>query len=346
MVSSSARAVPAIGTLAEGFDGVLFDLDGVVYRGEFAVPHAAQAIGSLASPVGYVTNNASRSPQDVAQHLRELGVPATPDQVFTSALAAAAIVAETYGRGTKVLMVGGPGLRVALEGEGLRVVDSAEEAPEVVVQGTSQQITWAHLAEAVYAINAGAAYVATNLDSTMPTERGMALGNGALVQAVSHATGVRPAVAAGKPQPEIFTHAAARSQMRTPLVVGDRLDTDIKGANAAGFAGLLVLTGVADPREVLTSPEPSRPSFIAHDLRALHQAYPPTVLDGNRWRCGQSYAHVTGAALTVERGEQITTLTGPGEAVEISLDELRAACGAAWSNDEPFAFEREIHIRT
>ncbi len=345
-MSRGAPAGSGNGTLAECFDGVLFDLDGVVYRGEFAVPHAAQAIGSLTIPIGYVTNNASRSPQDVAQHLRELGVPATPAQVFTSALAAAAIVAETYGRGTKVLMVGGPGLRGALEGEGLSVVDSADEGPEVVVQGTSQEITWADLAEAVYAINDGAAYVATNLDSTMPTERGMALGNGALVQAVSHATGVRPAVAAGKPQPEIFTHAAARSQMRTPLVVGDRLDTDIKGANAAGFAGLLVLTGVADPREVLTSHECSRPSFIAHDLRALHQVHPPTVLEGDRWRCGQSYAHVTGGNLIVERGGQSTALTGAGDAVEISLDELRAACGAAWSNDEPFTFEREIHIRT
>src|SRR5699024_7062090 len=138
----------------------------------------------------------------------------------------------------------------ALVEAGLHVVDSADEAPDVVVQGTSQALTWSDLAEGVYAINAGAHYIATNLDSTMPTERGMALGNGALVAAVSHATGVEPKYSAGKPDPQIFTEAAIQHSISSPLVIGDRLDTDIQGGNAAGFDCAVVLTGVVGAKDL------------------------------------------------------------------------------------------------
>lgn len=326
--------------LARVVDGILFDLDGVVYRGEHAVAHAPEAINALEVPYGFVTNNASRSPGDVAAHLRDLGIHAETEQVTTSAQAAAALITREYGTGTKVLMVGGEGLRTALEQESLAIVDSAEDAPEVVVQGTSQTITWAELAEAVYAINNGADHVATNLDSTMPTERGMALGNGALVAAVAHATGVRPTYAAGKPEPQIFTHAAQRAGMAGPLVVGDRLDTDIKGAARAGIPGLVVLTGVCTVRDLLTAREGERPRYIARDLRGLHEAHPPVAGDHAGWRCGEARARVEDGELWVGT----RAVSGTGATVEISLDELRAACAAAWAAPEPLALDREVHI--
>lgn len=321
-------------------DGILFDLDGVVYRGEHAVAHAPAAINALEVPYGFVTNNASRSPGDVAAHLRELGIHAEAEQVTTSAQAAAALIAREYGSGTKVLMVGGDGLRTALEQESLSIVDSAEDAPEVVVQGTSQTITWAELAEAVYAINNGADHVATNLDSTMPTERGMALGNGALVAAVSHATGVQTTYAAGKPEPQIFIHASQRAGMAAPLVVGDRLDTDIKGAAGARIPGLVVLTGVCTPRDILAAREGERPRYIARDLRGLHESHPPVVADRAGWTCGEAHARVEGGELRV--GSR--AISGTGAAVEVSVDELRAACAAAWAAPGPLALDREVHI--
>lgn len=330
--------------LSEVVDGVLFDLDGVVYRGSTAVPHAPESIGKLQIPTGYVTNNAGRSPQVVAEHLTDLGITTRAEQVTTSAQAAAGLVAERYGEGTKVLMVGGPGLQQAIVNSGLILVDSADDDPQVVVQGSAQTITWSDLAEAVYAINAGAVHIATNLDSTMPTDRGIALGNGSLVKAVSHATGSAPAAATGKPDPQIFHHAAALAQMRTPVVVGDRLDTDIAGAVGAGMAGLLVFTGVATPRDALNSRPEHRPTYLARDLRGLHEVHPEVESVAGRFRCAEASAWVEGGELIVSSGGERKTLSGVAGEVQVSLNELRAACGAAWAAQTELELRRAIHI--
>lgn len=325
-------------------DGVLFDLDGVIYRGPHAVAHAVEVINRIDLPKGYVTNNASRTPGHVAGHLRELGIDAADGEVATSAQAAAAYVVDTHGSGTRALMVGGDGLRQALISAGITIVASSDDHPVVVVQGTAQTITWAELAEAVYAINAGAHHVATNLDSTMPTERGIALGNGALVAAVRHATGVEVAYAAGKPEPGIFRHAAAQGGMVRPVVVGDRLDTDITGANRAGFDSMVVLTGVASARDVLAARPGARPTYIARDLRALLEPYPALTHTPQGWRCRGATARVSGTELHVHDDRGRATVTGPGEPAAITLDALRAACAAAWEATTPLDFSRDIHI--
>lgn len=257
--------------LHQHYDLAMLDLDGVVYRGREAVPQAAAAL-EVAREAGmaltFVTNNASRSPAQVAQRLAECAVPAEPDQVITSAQAAARMIAQEGGQPIRVLAIGSTALREALIAEGLEVVTSADDVPTVVVQGMSTSLGWRDLAEAVRAINAGASHVATNLDATVPTDRGIVPANGSMVAAVTHATG-RPAAEAGKPARWIFHEAARRSGGSRPLVVGDRLSGDIAGARAAGYASLHVLTGVDGPADLLRAVPSERPDYIGLDLRAL-----------------------------------------------------------------------------
>jgi glycerol-1-phosphatase len=262
-------------SLPPGHDGVILDLDGVVYRGRLAVPGAAAAVARLAEsgvPVAYATNNAARPAAAVAAHLCELGIPTDPEQVVTSAQVAVEVVAARIPAGASVLVVGGPGLRQAVAEAGFVVVDAADDLPAAVVQGFGPDTSWRHLAEATYAVSAGASWVATNTDLTFPTERGQGPGNGTFVSAVAAASGRTPLVA-GKPNPPLLLAAARRLGARSPLVVGDRLDTDVAGARAAGLSSVLVLSGVTAQSEVGVGGDrllgPVRPTFVADDLLAL-----------------------------------------------------------------------------
>ena len=288
-------------SLLSRHDGLLLDLDGVVYVGPRAVPRAVPALTAAAQqvPLAYVTNNASRPPAEVAAHLRELGLDATDDQVVTSAQVAAAMVVREVGRGARVLAVGGPGVRLALEAQGLVPVTSADDGPRAVVQGYGTQVGWADLAEATFAVRAGAWWVATNRDLTVPTSRGIAPGNGTLVAAVRSAAGVDPVVA-GKPEPVAFSEAAARLGSTRPLVVGDRIDTDIEGAVAAGMASLLVLTGVHDLHDLVGLPERSRPRYVAADLDGLHRPPLEAVAQDGTARCGADAARLVDGRVEVE----------------------------------------------
>ena len=250
-------------------DAVVCDLDGVVYRGPAAVPHAVAALRTLEVPVVYVTNNASRSAVDVAEHLTDLGLDVSPGDVVTSAQGAAQMIVRTR-PGAKVLPVGGPGLRAALEEAGLTVVRTAEEA-DTVVQGYGPDVSATDLAEAAYAVAEGAWWVATNTDATIPNERGIAPGNGALVGAVERAVGRGPDLVVGKPEPDLYHLAAERLQVAPDrvLAVGDRLDTDIAGANAAGMPSVLVLTGVSTRAEAEAATPDLTPTYVIDDLRAL-----------------------------------------------------------------------------
>lgn len=320
--------------LVEQHDAVLLDLDGVVYRGAHAVPHAPEAIAALRRRgvnVMYVTNNANRPPATVSDHLTDIGIPTEPHEVTTAAQAAAGLVADEHAPGTRVLVVGGAGLREALTEVGMTVVESADDDPAVVVQGFAPDVGWQQLSEALLAIDRGAEHIASNLDATIPLERGIAIGNGSLVAALVNATGRHPR-STGKPQPAIFHQAAQRAGARRPLVVGDRLDTDLEGARAAGYPGLHVLTGVDGPAELLRCAPARRPSLLALDLRGLLVPHPPVRRDGDRWVCADAVAWVEGAP-----GEAVVVLrTGDGERrvqgeVVLDLDELRAACAAAWA---------------
>jgi HAD superfamily hydrolase (TIGR01457 family) len=306
-------------TLIEGYDTLLLDLDGVVYLGRHAVPGAAKALSTAEAQgvrLAYVTNNASRTPGAIAEHLTALGVPATASDVVTSAQAAARLVADQVPAGASVLVVGGMGLRQAVRARGLRPVSTAAEEPVAVVQGIAPGLSYGLLSEGALAVRRGALYVAANGDATMPTSRGEVPGNGAMVRVIVTATGVEPIVA-GKPEPPLHHESMLRTGARRPLVVGDRLDTDIEGAANAGVDSLLVLTGVAGPLDVLTAAPHRRPTYVAADLSALHNPYPEVREDGDAWLCGGWSARWDGTGVV---------LTGDGE----SIDGLRAAAPAAW----------------
>lgn len=318
---------------ASTYDVALLDLDGVVYRGPHAVPFAAQAIAA-AQDVGmsamYVTNNANRPPETVANHLTNLAIPTSPTEVTTAAQAAASLIAQDHPQGTRVLVVGGDGLRQAIAAEGLTVVASADDQPDVVVQGFAPSVGWPELSEALLAINAGAEHVASNLDATLPTERGIALGNGSLVAALVNASGRQPR-SSGKPQPEIFHQAARRAGATNPVVVGDRLDTDLQGARAAGYPGMHVLTGVDGTAALLACVPAQRPDLLALDLRGLLVPHPAVVPDGAWWRCEDAAARIdtasgTPSVVLASNGSERALTDGD----EVDLDELRAACVAAW----------------
>ena len=219
--------------LVTAYDCAMLDLDGVVYIGPHAVEEVPDVLAQardLGMTLAFVTNNAARTPADVAGHLRELGVEARAEDVVTSAQAAAREVAERVPPGAKVLVVGGEGLETALKEHDLVPVSSADDDPAAVVQGFHRSVGWELLAEGAYAIRSGLPWIASNLDLTVPTARGIAPGNGALVGAVATAVGREPDIVAGKPYRPLFDETVRRISSRRPLVIGDRLDTDIEGA--------------------------------------------------------------------------------------------------------------------
>lgn len=302
--------------LIDGYDTLLLDLDGVVYLGRHAVPGAPEALEAArgrGARLAYVTNNASRTPAAIAAHLRELGVAASAADVVTSAQAAARVVAERVPPGSNVLVVGGSGLRLAVRDRGLRPVTTALEAPAAVVQGIAPGLSYELLAEGALAVRQGALFVASNGDSTMPTGRGELPGNGSMVRVIATATGVEP-VYAGKPDPPLHRESMIRTGARRPLVVGDRLDTDIEGATNAGVDSVVVLTGVATPLDLLTAAPRHRPTYLAEGLPALLEPY-PEVREG---ACGGWRARWA---------DDVLRLEGDGS----RIDGLRAACEAAWS---------------
>jgi glycerol 3-phosphatase-2 len=316
--------------LARAYDLAVLDLDGVLYLGSEAIDGAPEALAAARAAglrTCFVTNNASRPPAAVAEHLTRLGVPAGVDEIVTSAQAAAAILARRLPSGAAVLVVGGEGLRVALTERGLRPVRSMEEQPQAVVQGFDPDLSWRDLAEGTCAVRAGLFWTATNLDLTVPTPSGPAPGNGALVGLVARTAGREPDVVAGKPDPGSFLEAARRYDSCRPLVVGDRLDTDLEGARAAGQDGLLVLTGISGVSDVIACPVRRRPGYLGRDLAALLRPHPEvTVQWRRRGPGGIVQARSGAAAVGVEEGRLRVEQAG-----DDALDVLRAAAQAAWA---------------
>ena len=308
--------------LATRHDVALLDLDGVLYVGPHAVPGAPEAVRDAAAAglrPAYVTNNAARTPATVAAHLRELGVPADEEDVVTSAQAAATLVAARVPAGSRILVVGGEGLVVAVRERGFEPVHEAGDGVAAVVQGFAPEVGWRLLAEGTYAVTAGLPWIATNMDTTVPTPGGRAPGNGLLVEVVAGAAGRSPDAVAGKPETPLHDESVRRTGAVTPLVVGDRLDTDIEGANRAGVPSLLVLTGVSGPVDLVTARTELRPTYLARDLRTgLLAAHPGVEPSGDGWRCG---------GWTVTTRDEDVSVRGSGDAV----DGLRALCVAWWS---------------
>ena len=314
--------------LAEEYDCALLDLDGTAWSGDETIEHAAASVieareAGMAS--AFVTNNAMRTPQQVTDKLNSMDFAATPDMVMTSAMDIAAIMAEELEEGSKVFVIGGAGLRLALEERGFVLVDSADDEPAAVVQGLDKKVDWALLSEGAFAIERGAAFYASNLDATLPIERGQALGNGSLVRAIQHATRKRP-IAGGKPEPGIYRRASELVGAQNPIAVGDRLETDIMGAVAAGVPALHVLTGVHQARDVIRAPRGQRPSYLAIDMRGLLEAHPaPKHHRDGTWTCGVSQvAKATRSGVLMLDDVELT------EPVTISVDSYRALAAAAW----------------
>jgi glycerol-1-phosphatase len=261
-----------VADVVAGYDLVIFDLDGVLYLGDQVVPGAAEATKRLRErgvPAAYATNNASRLARDVAALLTSLDIPAGEDEVITSSRASAQLLAQRLPVGAPVLVVGAPALEDEIRAAGLTPVATAGSAPLVVLQGYGPEVGWRHLAEAAVAIRAGASWVATNTDRTLPSPRGPLPGNGSLVAALATALDRQPDTVVGKPDPGLFLAAARERGANRPLVVGDRLDTDIEAANRAGMDSLLVLTGVSTAAEAREAPPERRPTYISEDLSGL-----------------------------------------------------------------------------
>ena len=256
-------------SLSATYDAVLADLDGTLIRGSEAIPGAAEALVDAGLPVVYVTNNASKSPAVAAEHLRGLGFDARAEDVMTSAQAAVVMLGGHLPVGSAVLVVGHPSFAELARQAGYRTVNGADEDPQAVLQGLSRELCWSDLAEGCLALRDGALWIASNVDTTLPTERGLMPGNGSLVACLEAATGRRPLVA-GKPAPGVLRAAADRVSAERPIVVGDRLDTDIQGAVAAGMPALMVLTGVSGVSDLVDAPVEQRPTHLAEDLGALN----------------------------------------------------------------------------
>ena len=276
--------------LAKAYGLALLDLDGVVYRGKEAVGYASDSIRAaeaLGMRVEYTTNNSSRYQSVVADQLKGFGLDVEPWQVITSAVVAARMTAREVPAGAAVLVIGADHLRDEVAKQGLRVVDSSDDHPAAVLQGWFPSINWQVLAEAAYAVEAGATYLVTNRDLSLPREKGPTPGCGTFINAVVAATGVEPVASAGKPEAYMYDEArllnASGGGDPVPkgqcLAIGDRLDTDIEAGNRGGYDSLAVLTGVTNPRELMLAPAHLRPTYVARDLRAL-------PAPARRWRNG------------------------------------------------------------
>ncbi|TFD91616.1 HAD-IIA family hydrolase [Cryobacterium serini] len=322
------RRKPESATPLAGVDVLLADLDGVVYAGPAAIPFAVESLNRAAETirVGYITNNASRTDQSVADHLTQLGLSVAAADVVTSPQAAVRLLAEQVEPGASILVVGGDGLVDEVLKAGFVVTRSADDKPAAVIQGFAPELGWVHLAEAAFALNAdgvgtGIPWIATNTDWTIPVARGIAPGNGTLVSAVHAAVGRLPVVA-GKPEAAIFLEATRRFSAQNALFIGDRLDTDILGANRAGIPAVLVLTGIDRAKQALAADKDSRPTFIIENLQQLHEPYPETVFSKDG-----STATVSGASVRVNGNDVQIVKEGDG-----GINLLRAACAAIYQS--------------
>ena len=319
-------------TPLDGVDLILADLDGVVYRGADAIPFAVDSLNAAASSirVGYITNNASRTDASVAEHLSSLGLTVAADDVVTSPQAAMRVLADVVPAGSTILVIGGEGLTHEVEKAGFTVTRSALDEPAAVVQGFSPEVGWPQLAEAAFALQGDHSerpWVATNTDWTIPVARGTAPGNGTLVSAVHTAIGRLPLVA-GKPETPMFALAIDRFGASNALVIGDRLDTDILGANRSGLKSVHVLTGIDRKKQVLAAVPDQRPTYIVNDLRELHEPYPMPVHHTEIVGGVETVVTVSGEARVRRTGEVLEVVASGDRPIDLH----RAGAAAIWNS--------------
>jgi len=258
--------------LPENIKSLILDMDGVLWKGDAPIgdlPAIFERIRERGLKVAFATNNGSQTPDQYVERLARLGVVVEPWQVITSALGVADLLAEKFPSGGPVFAIGGTGVMVALKNSGFELL-SIEEAKnaQAIVVGIDVQINFEKMREATLLVRRGVPFYATNPDKTFPTPRGEIPGAGAWVSVIVTATGVQP-IYAGKPAPYLLELARQRlgtSKMQT-LVVGDRLETDIAGGQAAGCPVALVLSGISQ-RDQVEAWEP-RVDLVFEDLAEL-----------------------------------------------------------------------------
>jgi glycerol 3-phosphatase-2 len=306
--------------LCELYDLAMLDLDGVVYIGGEPVPGApahVERARTAGMRVAFITNNALRPPGVVAEHLRELGVAAQEHDVVTSAQAAARVLVERVGTGAAVVLLGGEGLDTALRAEGLVPVGASDDAVAAVT-GYGPDVRWRDLMRLAVRVRDGLWWVASNADLTIPTAFGIAPGHGVQVDMLRRFAGVEPVVA-GKPSRPLLDETVRRVGGERPLMVGDRLDTDIEGAHRAGVDSLLVLTGVTRLPELVSAGPEQRPTYLSVDLGGLAASQPDVdTVDGGA-ACGGWRAETPAGALRVSGGGSVD-------------DWWRAVATAAWEH--------------
>jgi len=291
-----------VSALVDDYDVVLSDLDGVLYLGPVAVEGAVDAVRAVIGRgvrMGYITNNAARSPEVVAEHLTELGFGARPEDVISSPQAASDLLRRELPSGSKVLVAGTPYLVDEVRRAGMTVVETADDEPDAVIQGYDPDLAWPRLDEAAIAVQRGARWFATNPDLTRPGARGLVPGLGAMLYAVAVTTDQRPTIA-GKPYPPLLESAIARTGARRPLFVGDRIDTDIMGAYAVGIDSLFVFTGAHGVRDLCEAPAQGRPTAIGWSLAALLQPRRVATQDAGGAACGAARVRVEGGQASIE----------------------------------------------
>jgi phosphoglycolate/pyridoxal phosphate phosphatase family enzyme len=260
--------------IADRYDAFLFDLDGVLFRGDTAIPGASDAVArlrELGRRLAFVTNNSSRTPSDVVAHLARVGIDAFEDEVVSSALTTAALLAERGCR--RAFVVGEAGLRDALVAQGIEIRPDDELPVDVVVVGWDRTLTYETLRAATVLVQDGAALVASNADANYPAPDGHRWpGAGAILAAIETAAETRAEVI-GKPHAPLLLEALARTGGARPLMIGDRLDTDIDGANRLGWDSCLVLTGISTTDDVERTG--IVPTHVLDDLRGLLE--PPSA---------------------------------------------------------------------
>jgi HAD superfamily hydrolase (TIGR01450 family) len=295
-------AGPREASLATAYDLLMFDLDGVVYVDGKAVDHAAESIAyarDAGAHIAFITNNAARTSDEVAEHLRELGIEAESDDVVTSAQAAARLLRDEHGPGAPIAVLGAEGLVWAVREAGLEPVRVGDPRAVAIVSGYAPEIRWQVIMRGATLIRNGLPWVATNTDLTLPTGDGLAPGHGLLVRLISDFSGVTPQVA-GKPERPLLDETRRRLDGGQPLMVGDRLDTDIEGAHRAGTDALLVMTGVSHLDDLVRARPEQRPTWIGHDLTALSRPGMTATSEGGSFRAGNCVARVDGSRLVVE----------------------------------------------
>jgi glycerol-1-phosphatase len=287
--------------LVDTHDLVMFDLDGVVYVGTDVIEGVAEKVDRIRAGgrhVAFVTNNAARTPDQVSEKLVGMGVHAEPADVVTSAQAAARVLADAHGEGARILMLGGDGLRAALVEAGLEPVEDPDGAV-AVASGYGPDVRWRDIMRVASLVRDGLPYVASNADMTIPTAYGLAPGHGVLVQTITGFAGVEATVA-GKPEKPLMEETVLRVGGDRPIMVGDRLDTDIEGAHAIGVPSLLVLTGVTWLEELATAGSELRPTYISPDLAGLFEPHPAPAVDGSRTELGGWSGTVVDGRLEVD----------------------------------------------